>query len=156
MQEIQRVHKVNQRIWPATALLLLTLIGFPIAASTTPEEHPMQDVVRKSFESEENAGFMIRTKGGTYVEICGDSCAYFKWSGDANDERFWRFIVLYEIKDGPGTDVAAFMRNVKAMQGQDLIERTFCSMKGSDLSSTECKWGRLFEEPEDRSWAFAI
>ena len=100
----------------------------------------MQDVVRKSFESEENAGFMIRTKGGTYVEICGDSCAYFKWSGDANDERFWWFIVLYEIKDGPGTDVAAFMRNVKAMQGQDLIERTFCSMKGSDLSSTECNW----------------
>ena len=131
---------MSRHILPETALLLLTAVAFPVVASTTPDIHPMQDVVRKSFESDENAGFKVRTKGRTYVEVCGDTCAYFKWSGDANDERFWRFIVLYEMKDGPGTDVAAFARNVEAMKGRDVVDRTFCSMAGDELSSTKCNW----------------
>jgi hypothetical protein len=99
----------------------------------------MQDLVRRSFASE-YAGFLMNTKNVNHVEVCGDICAYFTWRGDPNDESVWRFIVLRELSDGPGSDVSTFTQNVRAIKAIDLLDKRFCRVTGSDTSGLSCEW----------------
>jgi len=117
------------------------VLYLPVLAWAAPEVLPLQDLVRKSFAYNGNGpGFYMRSKGGNHVEVCGDSCAYFEWKGNVNDERFWRFIVLYELNDAPGTDVRAFSTNVRAMASHELVDSKFCSKAGTDISKVNCDW----------------
>jgi hypothetical protein len=99
----------------------------------------LQEFVRKSFTSE-YAGFLVTNINGVHVEVCGDTCSYFEWSGNSDDERYWRFITLFELSDGPGTDVEAFLKNVKALKVDDLVDKKFCAGKSGDLSKLACNW----------------
>jgi hypothetical protein len=131
---------MNRMLQQLAGLIFMVILGVPFSAHAN--NQPFQEVVRKSFaENPVGPGFFMKsTKGKNHVEVCGDSCAYFEWQGELNDERFWRFIVLYELNDGPGTDVAAFSPNVKALNSHDLIESNYCSTKGADLSTVDCDW----------------
>lgn len=118
---------------------VLLVIPTLVAAA---EEHPLQDLIRKSFlDNPIGPGFFMKSRNGNnHVEVCGDICAYFDWIGDGNDEKLWRFIVLYELNDGPGKDVADYLPNAKKMSGHDLVEPRFCAIKGADIASINCDW----------------
>ena len=129
---------MNYSIGSRLAILLLMFICLPVFAS---EVRPLQDLVRRSFaDNPIGPGFFMKNKSGVHVEVCGDSCTYFDWNGNVNDERFWRFIVLFELNDDPGTDVKLFVQNVKAMKSLDIIEKNFCSIKGDDIFTINCDW----------------
>jgi len=131
---------VNVRARVSICSLLVLTVAIPSWASGPPGDNPMQEIIRRSFGTAEYAGFRIKTNGGNFLEVCGDSCAFFKWAGDANDDRFWRFIVLYEINDSPGTDVAAFMQMVRTTKTDLLLKGSPCTLKGDDISKLECNW----------------
>jgi hypothetical protein len=99
----------------------------------------LQELVRKSFTSE-YAGFLMTNTSGVHVEVCGDTCSYFEWSGNSDDERYWRFITLFELSDAPGTDVQAFLNNVKTLKVDDLVDKRFCAEKSGDVSKSTCDW----------------
>ena len=99
----------------------------------------LQELVSKSFTSQ-YTGFLVTNTNGVHVEVCGDTCSYFEWSGNSNDERYWRFITLFELSDAPGTNVEAFLNNVKTLKVDDLIDKKFCVDKSGDVSKLICDW----------------
>ena len=109
------------------------IVGISGGVSSASGFNSLQELVGKSFTSE-YAGFLVTATNGVRVEVCGDSCSYFEWSGDRNDERYWRFITLFELSDAPGTDVGAFLDNVKTLKVDDLVEKKFCAGKSGDVS----------------------
>lgn len=119
----------------------LMLLCFSTAvAMAQPDLHRLQDLVRKSFATRD-AGFLMTTgNGNNHVEVCGDTCTYFDWQGDPNDDGVWRFIALYEVHDSPGTDVTTFLRNIKSMKAEALVQETFCRIRDDDISTVNCKW----------------
>ena len=121
--------------------LIVAFVQLPVMACAASEGAPFQELIRESFEKGANGpGFFMKSQDGNFVEVCGDICAYFEWHGDANNENVWRFIVLYELNDGPGTDVPAFRDSVKAIEIDKLVERKYCSMKGKDIATIDCDW----------------
>lgn len=120
---------------------LVIFVCLPVLACALSDAPSFQELIRNSFEKGAGGpGFFMKRQTETYVEVCGDTCAYFEWRGDGNDENVWRFIVLYELDDEPGTDVPAFRDSVKALRADKLIEPRFCSIKGKDISTIICDW----------------
>jgi len=131
---------MNRKFLKWVALILWIVLSIPLLALT--KDQPFQEVVRKSFTSKGDAGggFIVIQKKVNHVEVCGDHCSYFEWKGDVNDERFWRFIVLYELNDEPGIDINEFKANLSTLATQDFIDAKFCTKAGSDISSVSCDW----------------
>lgn len=115
------------------------LVGISGGVSSASDFNSLQELISKSFSSE-NAGFLVTGTNSVRVEVCGDSCSYFEWNGNRNDERYWRFITLFELSDAPGTDVEAFLNNVKTLKVDDLVEKKFCVGKSGDASKLTCDW----------------
>ena len=122
--------------------ITLALLCFSMAVAMAQADlNRLQDLVRRSFTTK-YAGFLMTTtrSGNNHVEVCGDTCTYFDWQGDPNDERAWRFIALYEVHDPPGMKVAEFLRNLRTMKTGALLQETFCRIRDDDISTVNCKW----------------
>jgi hypothetical protein len=123
-----------------TLLIVLMILHLPELAFAESAAGPFQNLVRKSFSEFYDVSFVVN-KSGTHFEFCGDSsCDYFEWKGSENDENYWKFIVLYELNDAPGSDYVEFLSRVRAMKDSELINNKFCSIKGNDISNVNCNW----------------
>jgi hypothetical protein len=120
-----------------TCLALLLFVSSRLASAS--DFNSLQELVRLSFTGE-YSGFLVTKANVIHVEVCGDTCSYFEWRGNADDERYWRFITLFELSDAPGNDVEAFLRNVKTLKVEDLVDKTFCGEISSDVSKIACNW----------------
>ena len=117
----------------------IAILFLSVGAFAEGNAGPLQKLIQKSFHPDGSGPrFYIRTRDRVHVEVCGDSCTYFEWKGDSNDETYWQFITLYELNDGPGMDVQRFLIGVNKVDTSHLPEKKFCSLKGAEVSTIKC------------------
>lgn len=117
-------------------LLLLCLI------SSCQADVQLDAVIISAFSKEHlGKGFLFLTKDDhVFVEVCVDEwCDTFNWRGNKSDEKYWKYIALYEKNFGVAFEDQDFLISTQSIRFGDLEKNEFCHKKKD--GELMCNWG---------------